>query len=253
MLTRLPLLLLFLPCCASPPPRQAIAAHPADAGTATSVDAEVPAPPLTASPPPPPAEEAKPERPVLTFEEGQAWLAKHGVTTPDAEHRIGGCEAVKVGMPSRDALWCLGGSGPMAGSFDSGESLFPLTVRIAEGHALRNVLELPIAAGALSRDFDDDDKADPNEGNYILLEARLAPDGSTVTVQEKVHPKAKCAAVVAEHTALRLVKHRKVVEAACRSVGTYVWRGNRFVRGAPPAPAPSSPTPSNQRGNSSSF
>ena len=140
----------------------------------------------------------------------------------------------------------------MAESFSSGESVFPLTVRVVEGHALRNVFEVPISAGALDRDLIDEDQADPNEGSYILLEGHLASDGGSIVVREKDHPKAKCAAVLAEHAEPALAKHRKMIQAACRSVGTYVWRGNRFVRGAAPvAPGPA-PTPTG-RGGTSSF
>lgn len=199
------------------------AAQARDAGVA----AEVPdaAPPEAVAVP-------TPARRVLDTDGAREWLARHGVTTPDAEHRIAGCSPVAVGAPTRDGLWCIGNAGPMKGSFDTGESLFPLTVWVAEAHRLRAVLELPVAAGALDR-LDLDVTGDPNQGNYILLAATLAPDSASITLSEKDHPNAKCAAVLAAHASKDLEKHRRVIQAACNAVGTYVWRGDRFVRVAP--------------------
>lgn len=118
----------------------------------------------------------------------------------------------------------------MAGSFPSGESVFPLRILVVERGSLRVALEVPLSAGALDRDVEPD-PGDPNEGSYVLLEAFVEDDGKAVVVREKQHPKARCATVLASLDK-SLARHRKMVELACRSAGTYRWQAGRFVRAA---------------------
>jgi len=175
----------------------------------------------------------------------EAWLTLHGVTASAASgtdplQEIYGCDPVRVGVPLRDGVWCLNTSGPMKGSLGSGESVFPLEVKIVEGHVLRTVLRVPIAAGALDR-MEAPRPDDPNQGNYIQLDAQLARDGSSITIREKAQPETKCAAALARtpqpDLAPVLANARRMVELACRSRGRYVWRGDRFVRDEIPSAA----------------
>ena len=92
------------------------------------------------------------------------------------------------------------------------------------------MLEVPISAGPLDR-LIDPDPDDPNEGSYLLLEAAVEDDGKSVVVREKLHPKARCASVLGSLDEA-LVRHRKVIELACRAVGIYRWQGGRFVKHA---------------------
>ncbi len=172
---------------------------------------------------------------VLGLEAAEAWLAKNRVRTPDAVNLVSGCEPFVIRPTNREALWCIGNRGPMAGSLPTGESVFPLTVLVVDGGRLRVALELPIMAGPLDRMTDPDqanDPNDPNDGNYIVLVARRSTDGVTLTVEEQSQPQAKCASVLAAHGAPDLAKHRKMIARACASRGAFEWRGGRFVRAA---------------------
>jgi hypothetical protein len=146
---------------------------------------------------------------------------------------IYGCAPVQVGVPPRDGVWCMNTSGPMKGSLGTGESVFPLEVKVVDGHALRTVLRVPVAAGALDR-MQAPSPRDPNHGNYIELDAELAPDGASITIREKAQPETKCAAALAStrqpDLAPILASAGKMIELACRSRGKYVWRGDRFLR-----------------------
>ena len=162
------------------------------------------------------------------------WLAAHGMTAGDLVDRLYGCEVVTVGKPARDGLFCAMGA-PMKGSVPTGESLFPVTVWAADGKKLRVAFEAPIAAGAL-----DCDSVEPGVAGggckYVQLEAELTADGTTIAVRESAVPAEGCAHALAEYKGANLARHRSVIQTACRSIGSYVWRGDRFVRAPTPAP-----------------
>jgi hypothetical protein len=150
-----------------------------------------------------------------------AWMRARGVPGTDALlERLGACREVHVGAPAREALLCVGGP-PMAASFASGESVFPLIIAIAEKGKARAVLQIPIAAGAL-------DRLGPNDSNYLDLTADLDQAGTVLTVSEQ--PKAGCAERVAAHRAIGgLERHIRMIELACRSRGRWVWHDASFV------------------------
>jgi hypothetical protein len=172
-----------------------------------------------------------------TFDEAgiEAWLTRAGVKGKDARirDRLYGCRPVTVGLPRREAALCANAGPPMAGSYPSGESVFPLVVLVAEGGTVRTALEIPLSAGPLDP-LDDD----PVHRHYVALEAHLSPDGMTLVVEENKQPDATCSAARAALAGPSLQRHRRMVDLACRSVGTYTWRAGRFVRAAAPSPVP---------------
>jgi hypothetical protein len=174
---------------------------------------------------------------LLQFDETEAWLAQHGVQSvdPKISSEVGACRAVRVGAPLRDGLLCTGGP-PMEGSiFGWGESLFPLLLVAAEGGKLRVLLRVPFAAGPEDQ-LEPVSPTDPNQGNYLQLAADLAPDGTHLSIHDR--PGNGCAEELKQMRDENakgewkgvFTPHIKVVERACRSRGTYVWRGGRFLR-----------------------
>ncbi|MFO0642617.1 MAG: hypothetical protein U0183_25525 [Polyangiaceae bacterium] len=184
-----------------------------------------------------------------TFDEKgiEAWLTRAGITGKNAaiRDRLYGCRPVTVGLPRREAALCANAGPPMAASYPSGESVFPLVVFVAEGGAVHTALEIPLTARAL--DSLDDDSG---SSQYVALEARLSPDGMTIVVEENKRPDASCAAARAALAGPSFQRHRRMVDLACRSIGTYTWRAGRFVRAAAPTPAPA-PAPAAGGGHSS--
>jgi hypothetical protein len=168
--------------------------------------------------------------------DAQAWLAEKGVThVPDAlSNSLFGCHAAKLGSPAREGLVCPGGP-PMEGSLPGGESLFPLVLVYADGKTLRVALRVAIAAGPLDR-MGPADESDPDEGNYVQLDAVVSADGMHVSIRDR--PAAGCRERLAEYRKKNegpdlkgiLTPHICVMEAACRSRGEYTWRGDRFTR-----------------------
>lgn len=155
------------------------------------------------------------------------WLSTHGVAPDPIVDRVYACFTAQLGVPARDGLVCEQG-GPMKGSLDSGESLFPLTLYVVDGKKLREVLEVPIAAGPLDREAPPDPK-DPKRGQYVRLEAVVAPSGARVDVRELTDATANCAASLAAvpKDAPRIAR---MVRVACASVGVYTWDGSRFTK-----------------------
>ena len=160
------------------------------------------------------------------------FLRANGVAeSQDLRDQLFGCFVVKLGAPQRDAAWCTKSKGPMKGSAGTGESMFPLEVWApapSQGSArtMRLVLQIPLSAGALDL-FEPPAPDDPDEGRYVALAATLSKDGKSIVVAEKPAPARRCAdAMKVSDNA----KMRKMVETACRSIGTYTWRGDRFVR-----------------------
>lgn len=179
-----------------------------------------------------------------------AWLTRAGITGKNAaiRDRLYGCRPVTVGLPRREAALCADAGPPMAASYPSGESVFPLVVLVAEGGAVRTVLEIPLTARALDS-LDDE----PSSSPYVALEAHLSPDGMTIVVEENKRPDASCAAARAALAGPSFQRHRSMVDLACRSIGTYTWRAGRFVRATPtaaPTP-PRAPAPAPGGGHSS--
>jgi hypothetical protein len=172
-----------------------------------------------------------------------AWLAAHGVPSA-TDDRIGAsaCSVVRVGRPIQEALLCIGGE-PMEGSAPGGESVFPLLVAVPEKGKLHIALRVPISAGPEDR-LGPAEPSDPNHGQYVELEATVAPDGMRLSIRE--HPGAGCAETLRRYREINtkdseqkgvLGPHIAMVERACRSRGTYMWQGGRFVL----ATGPSSP------------
>jgi hypothetical protein len=232
-----------MPVDAGPtPPARASASASAPAPDIVPLDAGSPQTASTSRAPDVKTLDACPEAADPSCVDAARWLAERGVGGVDGSRkdRLYGCNVVTLGAPPREGLFCNGGP-PMKGSLPSGHSLFPLTVWVVEKHALRIVLEVPIAAGPLDRE-EPFDSSDPNRGNYINLEPTLRSGGTEIEIREASDPKASCAAALAANA--DSPKHRQVIQAACRSAGRWTWRDGRFVREAV------APQPTSARGSS---
>ena len=120
--------------------------------------------------------------------------------------------------------------GPPSQILRGGESVFSLQIFTTQGKAAQLSLDVPIAAGPLDRE-QEPSPSDPNEGQYIALEAVLDASGTTLTVREKTG--AACVAALAQYKDPLLAPHRKVITGACAAKGTYRWTndgGGRFVK-----------------------
>ncbi len=163
--------------------------------------------------------------------DGPAWFKSRGATPPSRIDSLA-CTETKIGAPPRDALRC---HGPPSFSTPGGESVFSLYVyttvdRAGGKKAAQLALEVAIAAGPMDREAPPDPN-DPNEGQYIALEATLDASRTTITVREKTG--AACAASLAQYKDPELAPHRKVINLACAAKGTYRWTndgGGRFVK-----------------------
>lgn len=214
--------------------------EPAKNDAANAIDATPNVPAVSASAPasasPPPttfAPRALAALPRLDLEDdpkhgaiaARGWLKAHGIAPDAFVDRVYGCRVTTLGDPARDGLVCELGA-PMKGSLDSGESVFPLTLWVVEGRRLREVLQVPLAAGPLDREAPPR-PGDPREGQYVRLDVVLDTTGTRVEVRER--SRATCASSLADvpKDAPRIAK---MVRVACDAVGVYTWDTGKFVK-----------------------
>jgi len=207
-------------------------AAPAPADAAVDVAADAPAR----------ASGEPPEQAYESLRDWIAWLKVHGVASVDDKLASWltsmACHQVRAGAPARDAILCTDGP-PMEGSIPWGESLFPLMIVVPDHGVARVALRVPIAAGPMTRERTVRED-DPDHGLTLQLLFDLAPDGAHLTLRER--PERTCAATLRELRRKNeqpgekngvLAPHIQVVEAACRSRGSYVWSQKGFARTVP--------------------
>lgn len=233
------------PAAASAPAPSAVASVAPLASAIPTVIPLASAKPASSAPPDPPE---PPPVPHLSYEDdpstgavsAEKWLKARNVTSHPRTDLLSGCAITKLGAPPREGLVC-DQQPPMAGSLTSGESLFGLTLWVVEGRALRQVLEVPIAAGPLDREGPPS-AGDPHRGNYVTLEHALDPSGTRIEVREHADPAASCKAAIAgmPKDAPNILR---VMRIACAATGVYTWQNNRFVRTGAPTPRASGAAP----------
>ncbi len=168
--------------------------------------------------------------------DADTWLAAHGVATradPDG-HAVSSCTPVRVGAPPRDGLLCQHDLVTFA-SEPGGETAFTLRILVVDGRRLRFAARLPIAAGPEDHEGSPEPD-DPNEGDYVRLVPELSSDGLSLTIRD--HPGAGCVDELRSYRKQNeqpdlggaLAPHIRVMEAACRSRGSYVWKAGQFVK-----------------------
>ena len=202
--------LVFLVACGS------THATPTPIPTPTPTPTPLPTPSPTPTEAPPPIATVDTPAPVSLYgEDLEAWLKKNDVKPPKDLARWGSCDVVRDNV-----LFCR--SAPME-SLPSGESVFPLRVVYARTGL---ALTAPIAAGPMDNLVEPG--GNPDDYQYIVLDAALDAAGTTLTISEK--PGKTCDGILAQYKLPELFNHRRMVQKACAARGRYVLHDGKLVR-----------------------